>query len=111
MFLCKGVLKMIMGLIMSLISYFKFKSLLKKCLVDNSFDGSTFEYKGKNYDKNKYIELRVKAMYQLKPRHFREIAKKANKEIEKGIDIEQNKAELEAIKTALKKYYPKETID
>ncbi len=102
---------MIMGLIMSLIAYFKLKSILKKCLVDSGFVGNTFEYKGKKYNKNKYIELRVKAMSQLKPRHLRDFAKTANKEIEKGIDIEINQAELEAIKTAFKKYYPNEIID
>ena len=50
----------VFGLIASLISFIKFKKILKKCLVvDNNECLDTFEYKGKIYNREKFIELEV----------------------------------------------------
>ena len=103
---------MLFGLIASIISIIKFKILLKKCLVnENDSSNEVFEYQGNKYNKKRYIELRVNAMYQMNPRHLRKYADKVITDIEKGKDIEQNQAELEAIKAAFKKYYPNKEID
>ncbi len=51
---------MLMGLIAGLISMFKFKKRLKMCLVIENVNNVTlFEYKGKAYDRDKFIELEV----------------------------------------------------
>ena len=54
---------MLTGIIMAIIGYIKFKNMLKKCLVvDPSTDVELFEYKGKVYDKNKYIQLNAESL-------------------------------------------------
>lgn len=54
---------MIQAIIAMIIANIKFKSMLKKCLiVDTSTDVEMFEYKGKVYDKKKFIELKVESL-------------------------------------------------
>lgn len=56
----KGIIQVIIAWI---IANIKLKSMLKKCLiVDTSTDVEMFEYKGKVYDKKKFIELKVKSL-------------------------------------------------
>lgn len=54
---------MLQAIIAMIIANIKFKSMLKKCLiVDTSTDVEMFEYKGKVYDKKKFIELKVESL-------------------------------------------------
>lgn len=56
---------MLMGLIVGLISMFKFKARLKQCLVIENVDNVTlFEYKGKAYDRDKFIKLEAEHLYE-----------------------------------------------
>lgn len=46
-----------------IIANIKFKSMLKKCLIeDTSADVEMFEYKGKIYDKKKFVKLKVESL-------------------------------------------------
>ena len=54
---------MISAIIAMIIGNIKFKKMLKKCLiVDSSTNVELFEYKGKVYDKNKFIQLKVESL-------------------------------------------------
>lgn len=54
---------MISAIIAMIIGNIKFKIMLKKCLiVDSSADIELFEYKGKVYDKNKFIQLKAESL-------------------------------------------------
>lgn len=55
---------MLSALIVSLISFIKFKMRLKKCLViENTENVELFEYKGKAYDRKKFIRLEAEHLY------------------------------------------------
>ena len=50
---------MISAIITMIFNYIRFRSWLKKCLItDPSTNVEVFEYKGKIYDRKKYIQLR-----------------------------------------------------
>ena len=54
---------MISGLIAYIVGYFKFKRLLKQCLIeDMATTKSIFEYKGNYYDKELFINLRAETL-------------------------------------------------
>lgn len=54
---------MISAIIVMLIGQIKFKKMLKKCLISNNInDIELFEYKGKLYDKNKFVKLKSKSL-------------------------------------------------
>lgn len=54
---------MIQAIIAMIIANIKFKNMLKKCLIeDTSTNVELFEYKGKVYDKKKFIELKVESL-------------------------------------------------
>ena len=56
---------MLYCLIVSLISFIKFKMRLKKCLVIENVNNVTlFEYKGKAYDRKKFITLETEHLYE-----------------------------------------------
>jgi hypothetical protein len=58
---------MLMGLIASLISYFKLRSRLKQCLLTSiPKNVEVFEYKGKIYDRVKFVLLQSDAFANLK---------------------------------------------
>ena len=55
---------MLSALIVSLISFIKFRMRLKKCLViENTENVELFEYKGKAYDRKKFIRLEAEHLY------------------------------------------------
>ena len=54
---------MIPAMIAMIIGNIKFKIILKKCLiVDSSTNIELFEYKGKTYDRNKFIQLLAESL-------------------------------------------------
>ena len=54
---------MIQALILMLINHIRLKIMLKKCLVDQNVNNvELFEYKGKAYDRNKFIQLKAEAL-------------------------------------------------
>lgn len=54
---------MLSALIVSLISFIKFRMRLKKCLViENTENVTLFEYKGKAYDRKKFIRQEAEYM-------------------------------------------------
>ena len=53
---------MIQALIFMLIGHIKFKGMLKKCLVLGETNLELFEYKGKLYDKKKFIQLKAESL-------------------------------------------------
>ena len=73
---------LIMGLIGTLIAHIKFKKMLNECLVEENLENVTlFEYKGKTYDRKKFIKLKALSLYEA------DIKKK---------DLEKQLAELES---------------
>ena len=56
---------MLQALIIGLISLIKFKLRLKKCVViENTENVELFEYKGKAYDRKKFIRLEAEYLYE-----------------------------------------------
>lgn len=73
---------MIMGLIASLIGFLRFRSRLKQCLLPSASENvEAFEYKGKIYNKAKFILLQSDAVADLK---LRDLEKQLN-EYESGL--------------------------
>ena len=61
--LVKGGRTVIQAIIAMIIANIEFKNMLKKCLIeDTSTNVGLFEYKGKVYDKKKFIELKVESL-------------------------------------------------
>ncbi len=80
--LIMGFFSVIIGLIGSLISRVKFEKMLKECFVEENAENATlFTYKGKTYDREKFIQLTAQAL------HGRNVKKK---------DLEKQLAELES---------------
>ena len=96
---------LIFGIIGSIIGFFKMKAVLKQCLITSNSSNS-FEYKGKNYDKDKFIELRCSEYSNLNKRNLNSEIKSLKKIIDKGKEIEFHKANLEAAQLALSIRYP-----
>ena len=95
---------MIVGLIVSLINYFKLKKTLKKCLlVDNNECSDSFEYKGNSYDRERFIELEVKQIIAGNPKKatLQKILNEYEDELPKSKTPDIDKAFIEAYKKAI----------
>ncbi len=56
---------MLSAIITMLIEYIKFRIMVKKCLIeDGSAVEEVFEYKGRKYDKRKFVQLKVESLEQ-----------------------------------------------
>ena len=50
---------MIMALIFSLIGWIHFNSLLKQCLIEGTTEIEVFEYKGRLYNRQRFVQLKA----------------------------------------------------
>ncbi len=76
--------------------------LLKRCLVSREdTDTPTFEYKGKLYDKGKYLQLRSKSLSWKRKGELRSLLKKAKIVSGYRADDVFNLLEIEALTVAL----------
>lgn len=98
--LMAAVVGALVGAITSLIGYTRFKKLLKSCETTAGAPGS-FEYKGKYYDANAYIQRRAEAFGQMKAKELLKMIKKAEKKLAKSKNPQFDAVELEALKYAL----------
>lgn len=98
--LMAAVVGALVGAITSLIGYTRFKKLLKSCETTAGAPAS-FEYKGKYYDANAYIQRRAEAFGQMKAKELLKMIKKAEKKLAKSKNPQFDAVELEALKYAL----------
>lgn len=101
-----GIINAIIAIIIRKISLSR---LLNQCLIDNDDSNiDTFEYKGKIYDKGKYIKGRCIKLEELNKKQLNNLIKDATSYIENGKIDELQKCELEALKITLSSKYPNE---
>lgn len=98
--LMAAVVGALVGAITSLIGYTRFKKLLGSCETAAGDPGS-FEYKGKYYDANAYIQRRAAAFSQMKTKELMKMIKNAEKKLAKSKNPQFDAVELEALKYAL----------
>jgi len=86
------------SIIFMIIGNIKIALLLKSCRIDSeTFTGETFEYKGKTYDRKKYISERKDMLCDLKDNQLIESLETAKRYISKGKYIGYYQAEADAI--------------
>lgn len=90
----------LVSLLFALPAYLKFKKLLGSCETTAGAPGS-FEYKGKYYDANAYIQRRADAFSKSKPKDLQKMIKNAEKKLAKSKNPQFDAVELEALKYAL----------
>lgn len=95
---------MLQALIIGLISLIKFKLRLKKCLViENTENVELFEYKGKAYDRKKFIQLEADYLYysDMKEKTLQKHLDERESELVKSKTPDLDAAVIEAYKIAI----------
>ena len=96
----------LMGLMASIIAYIRYNILLKKCLVEENVENVTvFEFKGKTYDRNKYIELMTKSIQAdgLKKKDLEKRLAKLESELDRDQNYDMDLALIESYQRVLEK--------
>lgn len=89
---------LLLGGIAVLIACVRNNRTLKKCLItEENFAGPTFEYKGKRYDRQKYIYLRRRCLSSRTKRDLQKLLQQAQKDHEKNPEWVFYPMEIEAI--------------
>ncbi|MBO4893804.1 MAG: hypothetical protein J5562_02675 [Clostridia bacterium] len=94
----------------ALVSKRRYNINLKKCIANDTVT-DTFTYKGKKYDREKYINMRVVELSSVQKNNYKAFVNGRKKKIEKGKDIELNQAELEALSRAFEHYFPEDSLE
>ena len=95
-----GLAGMLIAGIISLSSYSKFKSLLKRCRANDNTQYS-FTYKGKKYDFAAYVEERAIMLKKIGKRDLQKMLSKESKKLNGSKNAEFEKAEIAAIEKAI----------
>ncbi len=95
---------MLMGLIAALIGRLLFLARMKKCLlVDITGDVEAFEYKGKTYDKRKFVTLQANAITGMKLKDLQNNLNELESELVRSKTPDLDMALIEAYKVAISK--------
>lgn len=93
---------MITSIIAMIIAHFRMKSILELCLISSDSDcDCSFSYKGKQYDKEKFISIRADNLSSLSKINLQQMLNEEQKAIPKSKYPEFDQANIEAIEQAL----------
>ena len=93
---------MLQAIIALIIANIKFKNMLKKCLIaDGSTDAELFEYKGKVYDKMKFIQLKAESLEGANQRSLKKALKEYESELVESKNPDLDMAIIEAYKMVI----------
>lgn len=93
---------MFTAIILMIIEHIRLKSLLKKCFIDNG--GAyieVFDYNGKLYDKNKYVQLKAEILSTLSNKQLKISVENQTQILGKTNYPEMVSAEIQAIELAM----------
>lgn len=97
---------MIMSIIYLIIGKIKLKIILNKCLLpENETTTESFTYKGKKYNRKKFIKERSYGYQTLSKNNFKKIINDTKKLISEGDESEFYKADLDALFDAYETVY------
>ena len=91
----------IWGLAAVIVSWIKHLSLMKDCRVDDSFTGETFAYKGKKYDRHKFIQETINDIEGCSDNKLYDMLESYTGYIRKGKEVEYYEAQCEAVRFVL----------
>lgn len=94
---------MLQAIIALIIANIKFKKMLKECLiVDDSANVELFEYKGKVYDKKKFIQLKAESLEGASQRSLKKTLEEYESELVESKTPDLDMAIIEAYKMVIK---------